>query len=158
MKTTVRFASENDIDTLVKLISRLKDLNSELDPHYSTMGDLENIVRKYISESLNNPENIMLVAEDEDSNKITGVIRAQYIDRLFYVPRKALLITDIYVDPRYRRKGLGTLLLQKLEETAREKGIELIIASYPAGNIIADQFFTRKNFKPLQIEKYKHLR
>ena len=158
MKVTVRFANEGDVDILVRLISRLKDLNSELDPHYSTVENLEEVVRNYVNESLNSPETVMLVAEDEDNKKVAGVIRAQYIDRLFYVPRKALLITDIYIDPRYRRKGLGTLLLQKLEEVARGRGVELIIASYPAGNIIADQFFTKKDFKPLQIEKYKHLR
>ena len=158
MRFLVRLANENDLEFLVKLVTRLKDLNSELDPHYTTVEDLEDVVRDYINNSLANPDTIILVADDENTKSIVGIVRAQSVDRLFYKPRRALLITDIYVDPRYRRKGLGRLLLRKLEEIAKEKGIEMLIVSYPAGNVIADDFFAKREFKPLQVEKYKHLR
>ncbi len=157
MRLTIRSLNKEDIDKVTELIARLKDLNSELDPHYTTVEDLDEISRKYIENSIDNPNVIFLVAEDTEKSRIVGILRAQLVERPFYKPNKALLITDIYVDPRYRRRGLGTLLLEKLENEARKRDIEMIIASYPSGNVIADDFFTKKGFKPLQVEKYKHL-
>jgi GNAT superfamily N-acetyltransferase len=157
MRINVRHLAPEDVDKVTKLIARLKDLNSELDPHYMTIDNLEDVVRDYVKKSAEDPNVVFLLAEDEETKRIVGILRAQFRDRAFYKPRNALVITDIYVDPRYRRKGLGSLLLRKLEETAREKGIEMLIAVYPAGNVIADDFFNKKGFKLLQVERYKHI-
>ena len=157
MKLRVRPANENDVEEASKLVSRLKALNAELDPNFSTVENLDEVSREYVRSSLNDDNVLFLVAEDEDTGTLVGILRALVVDRVFYKPRRGLLITDLYVDPRYRRRRVGSLLLQKIEDEARKLGISLVMVVYPSGNIIADDFYEKKGFKLLQVEKYKNI-
>ena len=142
-RINIREINENDLNQVVELIVRLKSVNEELD------------VTNYVKESINNDKVVLLVAEDEIDKTIAGIIRFIIIDRLFYEPRIKAEITYFYVKPIYRRKKLGVTLLQKAIEYAKLKGAGIITAIYPAGNDIADNFYDKQGFIPLNKEKYK---
>ena len=149
----VRRAEEQDVDRIAEFIARLKQVNEELDPMYVTREDLAETARRYVEESLRNPNVIMLVAVHD--GKVVGVVRATVVDRLFYEPRTEALITDIYVHPSYRRRGVASLLIDRLAEEAKRRGIKLLAAEYPPGNRIAERFFSKLGFKPLMVRVYR---
>ncbi len=154
----VRDAREEDVEQLAGLIARLKALNEELDPHFKVVDNLVEVAREYASEAVKNEKKRVIVAEDESTGEIVGLVVLSFEDRIFYVPRVKAVITDFYVLPRYRRKKVGSLLLEKALEAAAEGGAGIITVVYPAGNVIADQFYRSKKFSPFQVELYKPLK
>ncbi len=152
---SVRRAEERDLEALTEFVVRLKQVNEELDPMYVTREDLSETVRRYIEESLRNPNVIMLVAERD--SKPVGMVRAVIVDRLFYEPRMEALITDIYVHPSHRRKGVASLLIERLAEEAKRKGVSILAAEYPPGNKIAGRFFSKLGFRELLVRVYKRI-
>jgi ribosomal protein S18 acetylase RimI-like enzyme len=152
---TIRKARKEDLERIAEFVVRLKQVNEELDPMYVTRDDLASVARHYIERSLDDPNTILLVAEHEST--VVGMVRAVIVDRVFYEPRIEALITDIYVHPSYRRRGVASLLIEKLAEEARSRGISLLAAEYPPGNRIAEKFFSRMGFKPLLVRVYRRL-
>ncbi len=152
---TVRRAAKTDLDKLVEFVVRLKQVNEELDPMYVTREDLAEAARRYIERSLEDPNTLILVAEHE--GRVVGMVRAIIIDRVFYEPRSEALITDIYVHPSYRRRGVATALVERLAEEVRRKGVGLLAAEYPPGNRIAERFFSKLGFKPLLVRVCRRL-
>jgi len=151
---SIRAASEKDLDALADYIARLKMLNEELDPHYEAVEELGEVSKKYVEDALRDEMKILLVAE-HDEDGIVGVIKVDIVDRLFYKPRLKGVITDIYVHPSHRRKRVGRLLLEKAVEQLRSRGVKLVSAVYPEGNIISKKFYERNGFIGLNCEVYK---
>lgn len=153
----VREAKEQDVESVAEMVARLKVLNEELDPHFKVVDNLEEEARAYAREVITSEKHITLVAEDKKEAKPVGLIVAELQDRRFYKPRLKALITDFYVKPLYRRRRLGTLLLEKLVAEARKRGAGIVTAVFPANNKIAEEFYTSHGFRDLQTEKYKQV-
>ncbi len=152
---TIREAEKRDSEKLAEFVVRLKQVNEELDPMYMVREDLEEVAREYIEKSFDNPDVVMLVAEAGD--EVVGMVRAKIVDRLFYEPRLEGLVTDIYVHPLYRRRGVAKQLLDALEKRLAEKGITLLAAEHPPNNRIAEKFFAKEGFKPLLMRVYRKI-
>ncbi|MCE4610875.1 MAG: GNAT family N-acetyltransferase [Desulfurococcales archaeon] len=153
LRPAVREASEDDVDSIAVMVARLKTLNEELDPSFRVREDLLDAARQYVRTSINSSSVILLVADV--GGETVGFIRVELVDRVFYEPRIKALITDLYVKPEYRRRGVGKLLLESAIEEARKRGAGIISAVFPEGNVIAKSFYQNLGFKPLQLELFK---
>ncbi|MCS7107286.1 MAG: GNAT family N-acetyltransferase [Acidilobaceae archaeon] len=154
MRLEVRLAGQGDAEQLSYLIARLKSLNEELDPLFKTVNNLHEVVQEYVRESVESDRVFILIAQNGENGEIAGIVRVEMEDRLFYVPRIVAVISDIYVKPKYRRRKVATLLLERAKEEAKKRGAGMLIAVYPANNMIAESFYSRAGFKLLQVEKY----
>jgi len=152
---SVRTAKREDIDQISDLILRLKKLNEEFDPLYTVRQEAPEVVRKYVSESLERDDVIMLVADS--IGRVVGVIRAEIRSRVFYDPLMQGVITDLYVLPSYRRKGVGEALVSSLIKILKSRGIGLVSAEFPPMNKIAVEFYTNMGFKPLMYVFFKEI-
>ncbi|MCE4615051.1 MAG: GNAT family N-acetyltransferase [Desulfurococcales archaeon] len=153
----IRKPAREDSQVMVDLVARLKFLNEELDPNYKTVSELQNVAREYVEEAIGDPNSIILVAEDENTGQLIGILKLDIEDRRFYEPKVAGVITDLYVHPSYRRKRLGVLLIGKAIEELRSRGIKMIAAIYPVNNIIARRFYENLGFTDLEVEVYKEI-
>ena len=151
----LRLAEKKDLDKLVDLISRLKRLNEEFDPLYQVREDLDEAVRNYLINSFDKNDVFIIVAESGE--KIVGLIRVEIRSRIFYQPLFEGVITDLYVYPAYRNKGVGGLLLEEAIKILKDKGISLISAEFPPMNKIAVDFYQKKGFKPLLYTFFKEI-
>ena len=157
MKINVRMFREKDFEEVAKLIARLKSLNEELNPHFKAVSNVREIALKYVEETSKSENAFILVAENWETGEIIGVIRIELVDRIFYEPRIKAVITDIYVKPKYRRKRVGVLLLEKAIAEAKRRGAGILSAIYPYGNVLAAEFYKKQGFSELQREVYKPL-
>lgn len=151
----IRIARKEDVDQISDLVLRLKKLNEEFDPLYTVRQEAPEIARKYVSDSLGKEDVITLVAES--SGRVVGVVRAEIRSRIFYEPLIAGVITDLYVLPSYRRKGVGEALISSLAKILKSKGVTLVSAEFPPMNKIAVEFYTSLGFKPLLYVFFKEL-
>ena len=83
-----------------------------------------------INENLNNPNTICLVAEID--NVIIGVASLHIIEKL---TRKMGLIEDVAVDLKYRGKGIGKKLIQKLIVVSKKQGCDKTVLNSTENNV-----------------------
>ncbi len=144
----IRQASREDLKSIVPLLVRLKRLNAEFDPLLEVVPDLESVALKYLEDALDNPQAIVLVAVEGE--KVVAVLKASVEDRLFYKPRHVGVIKEFYILPEYRRKGIGKRLIVEGMNQLRKRGAEVIMASFPAHNEIAINFYRKLGFRPVE--------
>ena len=83
-----------------------------------------------INENLNNPNAICLVAEID--NVIIGVASLHIIEKL---TRKMGLIEDVAVGLKYRGKGIGKKLIQKLIVESKKQGCDKTVLNSTENNV-----------------------
>lgn len=113
MALTIRFATPDDIETVVSLIRELADYEKLLhevviDPEelrQHLFGD-----RRYVE---------VLMAEEEGDTAGFALFFHNYST---FMGRPGLYLEDLYVKPHLRGKGIGKALLQKLAQLAVERG------------------------------------
>ncbi|MGC8663860.1 MAG: GNAT family N-acetyltransferase, partial [Thermoplasmata archaeon] len=126
---------------------RLKKFNSEHDPLFALAEDLDNTVMKYLRESITLDTRDVLVADEE--GKIVGILLAEIIDRGFYQPQKEVRITELYVLPAYRKKGLGKKLIDEIINKEKNKGCGILTVEFPTENLLAHKFYTSQGMRSI---------
>ncbi|AOL16661.1 GNAT family N-acetyltransferase [Sulfolobus sp. A20] len=152
---TIRRAKKEDIEMITDFFSRMYRLNSEFDPLLSTQEDLEERVSKVIEKSLESPNEIIVIAED--NGKVVGAARVIAYDRIFYVPEKEAVIEEFYVHPSYRRQGVGKEIVSFIQGELEKLGIQLIAANFPARNLIAASFYKKMGFREIYCKFIKKI-
>lgn len=90
-------------------------------------------------------DGVALVAEDD--GRAVGFIFCVLGDR----GRKTAHVTDIYVRPEARRRGIGRALLGELIEPAREAGLEHVSLEVLLRNTDARRLYERLGFAPVDM-------
>jgi len=149
----LRPARAADIPAIVPLLLRLKRLNEEFDPLLKVREDAEAQASQLLLSQLDDPRSILLAAEGVGANKdkVVGFVRAQVRERPFYTPEHEGVITDIYLLPLYRRRGVGEYLLREISSALKAKGAGVVVAEFPAQNEIAIRFYPKRGFRPIQL-------
>lgn len=143
----VRRAGNRDEEAVADLIVRTKRLNNEFDPLFSVVEDAAQRALSYVQASLRNPAVLLMVASE--GGKVTGVLRGEIRDRLFYEPSREGFITDFYILPKYRRRALGHSMLDKATQELRRMGAQIIVAEVPTRNEIAHSFYSKRGFRSI---------
>jgi len=59
------------------------------------------------------------------------------------------MLTDLYVDKRYRNHGIGSLALYEIEDFCRDRGISSVELQVLARNKAAEDFYRKSGFRIL---------
>jgi len=62
-------------------------------------------------------------------------------------------ITNLAVDFKYRRKGIGTLLVLSLIESATRRGIKRLTLEVRKPNLVAQEFYRKFGFREVGLRK-----
>lgn len=141
-----REASEKDLDEIATLVARLKRLNEEFDPLLKVSENLEHVCREYMRKTIGSEDSLVIVAEHR--GRIVGVLKAGYINRVFYDPPLEGQIQEFYVLPQYRRMGIGRKMFEHAIEKLKNK-VSFITVSFPSLNTIAVSFYEKLGFRPI---------
>lgn len=85
----------------------------------------------------------------ENHKKPVGYALLTYNFDLEYGGVEGLLI-DVFVEPRYRNQGVGSLALYEIEDFCRERGIRTIELQVSHHNKGAENFYRRAGFSILE--------
>ncbi|HVO43677.1 MAG TPA: GNAT family N-acetyltransferase [Aggregatilineales bacterium] len=102
-----------------------------------------------VAERVDNEENLYLIAEFD--NRIVGMLEAE-CTRLAPVfrDRSVVHISSVYVEPDFRRQGIGQALMQAALAWARQRGIEEIELDVLARNP------AKRLYEKLGFEVFEH--
>ncbi|MFZ0959668.1 MAG: N-acetyltransferase [Terriglobia bacterium] len=85
----------------------------------------------------------------EEAGEITGFLIAQR------EPRKILHIVTIDVLEAWRRRGVGSLLMQAAEQWAQDHGLRMIGLETAQDNLAAQRFYAARGYRKVdEIEQY----
>jgi GNAT superfamily N-acetyltransferase len=112
MTPTVRRATLDDLDRLVPLFDAYRKF-------YQQPSDIA-LARRFLGDRLAREESVVLIAEDHDGTAI-GFVQLFPTYSSILAARMHLL-SDLFVVPAARRRGVGTLLLNAAVETGRAAG------------------------------------
>lgn len=142
----IRKAKDQDVEVLADLTVRLKKLNEEFDPMLKVVDNAIDVARDYVKGCLES--DLILVVEED--NKIVAYIKAEIRDRVFYEPKMEGVITEFYVMPEYRRKGMGDKIIEECSIHLKEMGAKIITAKFPSQNRFAANFYEKLGFRSLK--------
>jgi len=144
----IRVAAAQDLAFLAQtdIIADLEDSGLGIETHWSYQREDEH--RQHIADFIDDTQHGAWIAFDTATKQAIGAIMCRYRNRydehdtLFATLDTALFPTDgrfcevfqLWVNPKYRRRGLATRLKQQLELAARERGIKLIYTHTAAKN------------------------
>lgn len=91
-----------------------------------------------LAEELSNPLAVFFVAEDENGKAVGYAGMHHIVDEGY--------ITNIAVHPDFRRKGIATALVRKLDTYAGENGLALLTLEVRRSNETAISIYRREGF------------
>lgn len=90
------------------------------------------------------------IAVDKNRNKIIGFVFGVYRPVFFYLEKADIKdgwIPLIAVDPEYQKRGIGTLLMQTIEEYLRSKGAKEVKVEVRENNTGALEYYNKIGFE-----------
>lgn len=109
---------------------------------------------KYFTEVLDNPEAICLIAKDGE--KPVGYIAALPKD-FGYRLSKYIEIENMGVTPNYRSQGIGSKLINKTLEIAKERGFQKVYVNAYSDNLKGIKFYEKSGFKKIDVSLEKEI-
>ncbi|MGX7680350.1 N-acetyltransferase family protein [Jatrophihabitans sp. DSM 45814] len=149
----VRPAEPSDISELIKLAE-----DNGLADHVSARGRRarngdRTTVAERLSQLLSDPDRLVLVAVEEEHDKVVGltVLLEEQVGVL--TPTATLHISHLLVAPTYRRRGTGRALLTGAVRHAEDREIDHVVVGVQAAARDANRYLARLGFAPLVVRR-----
>jgi ribosomal protein S18 acetylase RimI-like enzyme len=156
---TIRNAETDDVPNIALFLRRMM-----IDEMYASGGypvskndtDWEKY-SEIIKNNQNNPECIYKIAEIPHTNNLVGVSEAKITNR-FYVYEQVLTlhIHSLYVEKKFRRKGIGKELLEAVIKWGQENKCEEAELEVFADNK-AKLLYEQMGFRPFEVKMVRKL-
>ena len=145
-------ADINDVQSLQDLNDEVFVDNSKYDSDLKLDWAQSEVGKKYFTGVVENPENICLIARDDE--KPVGYIAAEPKD-FDYRLSKCIEINNMGVSPKYRSKGVGSELIRRVVEKAKERGYKRIYVTSYWKNDGAVSFYEKNGFEKIDVSLEK---
>ena len=147
----IRPAELADVDDLVALIASIDTGSGVFSGRPLEQDDAH--VADRLRDILKCGDRDLLVAVDDLSGKIVGLLVAK-VDEIGAIEVvHALHVTHLMVTPRVRRRGVGRALLAAAVHLADERGVDRILATVSSGSPEANRYLARIGFAPLVMQR-----
>ena len=145
MTINTRKATKNDYIPFRNLMVQLQQHHINLRP------DVYKITDQFFSEDeyiklLETSQIILATNNEEIIGAVCYNIREMRADVIHSF--KCLWISDLIIDESYRGKGIGTMLMEKVKETAKENSVDRIQLNVSSYNTDAVKLYEKLGFTP----------
>ncbi len=138
--TTIRKAAERDLPRIIELYEALTEEKLDLSPE----------VRKQVfGEILAMPRHELVVAEENAI--VIGTLVLQIVPNLSHHARPWSQVENVVVDARYRRKGIGRLLMDYAVNRSRAAGCYKVQLASSKKRLEAHEFYRSIGFQDSSI-------
>jgi len=141
----VRKPLEGDLEKLAELIVRFYRFNEEFDPAWSLVSNAEEKARE-VAKSYIDGEGYTLVASYEGG--LVGYIHAYIAKYPMLEMSRQAVVSELYVMPQYRGRGIATMLLDHLVDEVSGDGVRVVTSMFPVANFVAEHFYKKRKFRP----------
>lgn len=155
---TFREATKSDEAAVRTLWRALMDEHASLDERFVVSEDAQDRWANDFPIWIDDGTHFLAVAEV--NKEIIGFVHArQWMDMPIFVQIPEIFLDEIYIIPRYRKKGVGKKLYQTVESWSQEKGAAYIRLTTLSTNPESNAFWEAMGASPLHttytLELYK---
>ena len=149
----IRKAQIQDLSSIQELNNKLFELEYEnFDDTLKLGWPFEKEGKEYFEEMINNEIGFVAI----DGEKIVGYLVGSICEQISYIKETFAELDNMCIDDKYRRFGIGTLLINSFKEYCKEKKIQNIKVTASSKNSRAIQFYIKNGFEDYNITlKYK---
>ena len=140
----VREFRPSERETVLELWLDLVEHHRKLDPSFPESRGLLPALRREVDRALEEPRCRLFVAEVED--QVRGFALAQIESDGSLGSERGCWIHELYVEPEWRRRGLGSLLVAQVEAFFAERGGTRVSIRVEASNPGGLRFWERRGF------------
>ena len=159
MEISIRKATSNDYNSLCKLFDEIDSLHRDHLPHIFQKPSSTSRKRDYYL-GLITDENVgFFVAEI--GKKLVGFVHAiirDSPDMPIFIPRRHAIVESVLVKSGFQNRGIGRLLMDKIQEWAIAKGVTSIELNVYEFNQAAISFYERLGYQALSRKLSKELK
>ncbi|TGE37248.1 GNAT family N-acetyltransferase [Desulfosporosinus fructosivorans] len=146
----IRKATKDDVPVLVRmrlmLQLHMETANERILKHNETwkVG-----LPQFYSDLIGNSNSLGLLVFDNEKGQAVGMTIGQLIEDREMEVQRYVKINDVWVDEDYRRKGVCSLMVNKLIELYKERGINTFTLNYVIDNLEAEATWRALEFEPI---------
>jgi ribosomal protein S18 acetylase RimI-like enzyme len=146
----VRQATADDVPSLVALFQELDRMQADWRVFTPRPGFYDEVGAKY-QEAINNPDAVVLAAEDDDG-EVVGMAYGEARTPSRFSDERALELSGVVVRAGYRGRGVGRALVAEAARFADARGIDYIELKTFSPNRGAMEFWEELGFTPRVIQ------
>ena len=149
-----RLATLDDIQKLVELrIKFIKEVR--IDAPTDGLDEYREVMSNYLKKEMSSGNFIAWLAiTNKEIIATSGLITIQRQPQLWNMSGQEVYIMNMYTKPEWRREGIGTAILEKLIDEARNRGVEAIkLHATPMGKAL----YEKRGFKMAHPEMYLYI-
>ncbi|TSC83559.1 MAG: GNAT family acetyltransferase [Microgenomates group bacterium Gr01-1014_16] len=163
MNITVREYLDSEKTLVQSFIEKLQDYVVATDPikRIRNLPGLSELGLNNVLEKLDKNKGKIYFAQDE--GKVVGYIFGFVCDKqseeklLEVVPSQVGQIEDVYVEEEYRGKGVGKMLMEKMEDYLKDQGCDSIWLEVFAPNFDAHAAYLKMGYVDREVGMLKRL-
>ncbi len=118
--------------------------------------DAEEAWKKRFVELIDQPEMVLLVAEQADGDAVGFLVATAESSHPVFARQRAE-IWDLVVLPDHRSKGLGKQLMEAAFEALTQRGAEDVVLHAARNNPAAVKLYKKLGLRPVMYRMYKRL-
>ena len=144
-EVTIRPAAAGDLPAIGALWKELTDFHAVRDPHFRPACDGAEHFLKYMAESMESDQAWTAVAEVE--GHVTGYCLCKDMEMPpVFARRRYELISDLVVGEGFRRRRIGSRMVEAAMRWFAERGLERIEVRVAVVNEVSSAFWRRMGF------------
>lgn len=156
MATEYRVAKLTDLKQLLPMVEAFaREQQSEL-PMNSLTENFMDYARSGLAQALEHPAACVIMAEERTDDGVRAVGYAVGMVQEpppIFEPEMYTFVSDLYVDPAFRRRGIGTGMVERIRGWGWVKGINRLSLVLPV-NSFAHGLYAKLGFRPIQTMLY----
>jgi len=162
MNITFREYTDADYDLLLTLSNKLEEYAKSLDPLKRVQNNpgFAELSWKETLENVEKYQGKIWIAQDGDTiaGYVVGVIWNQSEQNKLEIGEHKLgEVIDLYLEESYRRKGLGTQMLEMMEKYFKDNGCDSMWISVFSPNIAAHNAYRKFGFVDREVGMLKNI-
>jgi len=153
MAIEYRQAKPSDLKGLLPLVEAYAREQQNQMPINALTENFMEYARSGIAQAVQHPAGCVMVAEEGGARIVGYAVGMVQEPPPIFEAEMYTFISDLYVDPAFRRQGVGTALVERVRGWGWVKGINRLSLVLPTGSP-AHGIYTKLGFKPIQTMLY----
>ena len=152
----IRRAKSRDMAFIVELWKQLSEEHARLDERYALRSEAEIVWARWAGQRLRDEASIVLVAES--GSECVGYLLGHAGEaQPIFEQRAYATITDLFVAPEFRRKGVGSKLMEEALAFFRSRDLKHIRLNVLAKDEETRAFYEKQGFGDFLYRMWKTL-
>ncbi len=153
----IEIAEINEYKEIASIVEEVQNLHADLFPNVYKRFDYYEI-EKVMVQMLSKEQCRLFIAQINEMTVGYIIIMIKEIpENAFHYSTRILHIDQLAVAEEYKKKGVGAVLIDKVEKVAQELNIFQLELEHLENNLIAKRFFFGKGFLPYRSKLMKKL-